>query len=100
MGHLQVGCIEPISWIEEEKEIYLLTSSCHLFFIGQSSILVLFRLPWGSGAWDLEVVGEAKLLIDLRVGIAVAVEVVLEIVPSPLPSPTPQRKPCQLALLD
>ena len=100
MGHLQAGCIEPISWIEEEKEISLLTSSCHLFFIGQSSILVLFRLPWGSGAWDLEVVGEAKLLIDLRVGIAVAVEVVLEIVPSPLPSPTPQRKPCQLALLD
>ena len=51
-------------------------------------------------AWDLEVVGEAKLPIDLGVGIAVAVEVVLEVVPSPLPSPTPQRKPCQPAPLD
>ena len=51
-------------------------------------------------AWDLEVVGEAKLPIDLGVGIAVAVEVVLEVVPSPLPSPTPQRKPCQSAPLD
>lgn len=79
MRHLQTSCTESISWIEEEKKIYLPTSSylfSHLLKLTSwyVTVPVLCRLLLGNSDltlcamglhWNLEMVGGVKLPVDL-----------------------------------